>query len=83
MRRAKERALASLVALCLAFAAWPAQADQQRDPELKAVVQQAINEAACFADHYDSAVWYKLMEPRLRTLVPDQAERLEVVKEVY
>ena len=83
IRRAKQRALASAAALCLAFAAWPALADQQRDPELKAVVQRAISEASCFADHYDSAVWYKLMEPRLRTLVPDQAERLDVVKQVY
>jgi len=72
----------TLAALCVALAL-PAQADQQRDPELKAVVEQAINEAECFTDHYDSAVWYKLMEPRLRPLVRDEAERLEILKDVY
>jgi soluble lytic murein transglycosylase-like protein len=60
-----------------------AHADQQRDPELKAVLARAIAEAECFADKYDSAVWYKLMEPRLRGRVPEKAERLEILKVVY
>ena len=58
-------------------------ADQQQDPALKGVVQQAINEAECFTDHYDSAVWYTLMEPRLRKLVKDRDERMEILKQVY
>ena len=61
----------------------PASADQQRDPELKAVVARAIAQAECFTDQYDSAVWYKLMEPRLRAKVPDQTERLDILKQVY
>ncbi len=60
-----------------------AQADQQRDPELKAVVTHAIAEAECFVDRYDSAVWYKLMEPRLRRTVQNQSERLDILKFVY
>jgi soluble lytic murein transglycosylase-like protein len=60
-----------------------AHADQQQDPELKAVVQQAIGEAECFTDHYDSAVWYTLMEPRLRKIVKEKDERLEILKQVY
>ena len=35
----------------------------------KAVIAKAIAQAQCFTDQYDSAVWYTLMEPRLRTLV--------------
>jgi soluble lytic murein transglycosylase-like protein len=58
-------------------------ADQQQDPGLKSVVQQAISEAECFTDHYDSAVWYTLMEPRLRKLVKERDERLEILKQVY
>jgi len=77
------RILVSAAALSLAFATGSAVADQQLDPELKSVVQQAISEAECFADHYDSAVWYRLMEPRMRTIVPDQDERLEILKQVY
>jgi soluble lytic murein transglycosylase-like protein len=60
-----------------------AGADQQRDPELKAVVAKAIAEAQCFTDHYDSAVWYTLMEPRLRPLVPQKDERMEILRQVY
>jgi soluble lytic murein transglycosylase-like protein len=60
-----------------------AHADQQRDPELKAVVARAISQADCFADRFDSAVWYKLMEPRLRSTVSDPGERLDILKFVY
>jgi soluble lytic murein transglycosylase-like protein len=60
-----------------------ARADQQQDPELKAIVQRAIGEAECFTDHYDSAVWYTLMEPRLRRLVKEKDERLDILKQVY
>ena len=60
-----------------------AQADQQRDPELKEVVARAISQAECFTDHYDSAVWYTLMEPRLRLTVRERDERLEILKQVY
>jgi soluble lytic murein transglycosylase-like protein len=60
-----------------------AHADQQRDPELKAVVQKAIAQAECFTDQYDSAVWYTLMEPRLRRTVKEKDERLDILKQVY
>jgi soluble lytic murein transglycosylase-like protein len=77
---------AAALGLCLAatlLAPGPARADQQQDPELKAVVQRAISEAECFTDHYDSAVWYTLMEPRLRRIVKDKQERLDILKQVY
>ncbi len=61
----------------------PTYADQQTDPGLKAVVARAITQAQCFADRFDSAVWYKLMEPRLRREVPNQGERLDILKYVY
>jgi soluble lytic murein transglycosylase-like protein len=61
----------------------PASADQQRDPGLKDVVARAITQAQCFADRFDSAVWYRLMEPRLRRKVPDPRERVEILKDVY
>jgi len=64
-------------------AALPASADQQRDPELEAVVARAISQAECFTDHYDSAVWYTLMEPRLRPLVKEKSERLDILQQVY
>jgi soluble lytic murein transglycosylase-like protein len=67
----------------LLLGAGDAHADQQRDPELKGVIERAISQAECFTDHYDSAVWYTLMEPRLRLTVKERDERLEILKEVY
>ncbi|HEU4626324.1 MAG TPA: lytic transglycosylase domain-containing protein [Steroidobacteraceae bacterium] len=60
-----------------------AHADQQKDPELKAVVKRAIDQAQCFADRYESAVWYTMMEPRLRKIVKDRDERLEILTQVF
>jgi soluble lytic murein transglycosylase-like protein len=60
-----------------------AHADAQRDPELKNVITRAISQAECFTDHYDSAVWYTLMEPRLRVIVKERDERMEILKQVY
>lgn len=60
-----------------------AHADQQRDPELKDVLEHAIAQAECFTDRYESAVWYKMMEPRLRKIVKDKDERLEILKNVF
>ncbi len=71
------------VALLFALAAAPLRADQQRDPELRAVIERAIAEAECFEDRHESAVWYKLMEPRLRRIVPDREERLLILKHVF
>jgi soluble lytic murein transglycosylase-like protein len=82
VRAAVSSALALLAALLL-LGPQHAGADQQRDPELKAVVAKAIAEAQCFTDHYDSAVWYTLMEPRLRSLVPQKDERIEILRQVY
>ena len=84
MKRMLRPSLAGALALILALGPLAsAHADQQRDPELRDVVARAIVEAECFVDRYDSAVWYKLMEPRLRSRVPDQGERLEILKFVY
>ena len=58
-------------------------ADQQLDPQLRDVVAQAIAEAQCFTNQYDSAVWYTLMEPRLRRIVKEKSERLDILREVY
>lgn len=65
----------------LAFGA-PAP-DAQREPELKGAVQRAIDQAECFEDKFDSAVWYKMMEPRLRKRVPDRDERMSILKNVF
>jgi hypothetical protein len=77
-----------LCALPLAVRAAPSGAlapapPPQSEPELRQVVQQAISQADCFADRFDSAVWYTLMEPKLRRFVPDPDQRLDILRTVY
>src|ERR1700729_2737922 len=60
-----------------------AHADQQRDPELKELLQKIIGSSDCFADKYESEVWYKTMEPRLARLVPTHEARLDILNHVY
>jgi soluble lytic murein transglycosylase-like protein len=77
-------ALAVLLALILAFALrGNARADQQRDPELKQLLQKIMGSADCFTDKYESVVWYKAMEPRLAQFVPTHEERVEILDHVY
>ncbi|HEX3603551.1 MAG TPA: transglycosylase SLT domain-containing protein [Steroidobacteraceae bacterium] len=77
-------ALAVLLALIVSLALPGAgRADQQRDPELKELLQKIIGSSDCFTDKYDSEVWYKSMEPRLARFVPTHAERVEILDHVY
>jgi soluble lytic murein transglycosylase-like protein len=76
------RALLAFATLSLAAAGAPANT-KQIEPELKSVVAQAITQAECFIDRHESAVWYKMMEPRLRRVVRDHNERLEILKTVF
>jgi soluble lytic murein transglycosylase-like protein len=59
------------------------QADEQRDPELKPLLERILSTSDCFADRFESEVWYKAMEPRLARFVPDHAARLEILEHVY
>ena len=77
------RVAAASAALIALLSGAGAHADQQRDPELRAVIEKAITQAECFTDRYDSAVWYKMMEPKLRKLVPSEAERMDLLKVIY
>ena len=81
--RAARALLIACVAVASARAGGTADADAQRDPELRAVVQQALQTTQCFGDQYDSIVWYKLMEPKLRPYMADHDERLALLQTVY
>jgi len=76
-------AFAWLIAGLVALACAGARAEKQTEPELKSVVSRAIAHAECFTDRHDSAVWYRMMEPRLQRIVRTEAERLEILKFVY
>jgi soluble lytic murein transglycosylase-like protein len=80
MRSAQAVLLALIVSFALPGAS---RADQQRDPELKELLQKIIGSADCFTDKYESEVWYKSMEPRLAHFVPTHEERVEILNHVY
>ena len=75
----------AMLALTLVLAApGDVRADQQRDPELKALLQKIIGVPAdCFADKFESQVWYKSMEPRLARFVNTHDARVEILNQVY
>lgn len=55
----------------------------QREPELRSIVEQAVANSSCFADKFDSAVWFGLMEPRLRRIVKDANERVRILETAF
>jgi hypothetical protein len=84
-RRSVGRFVRGLGALGLsACVAGAVHADQQRDPELKALLQKIIGSSEdCFTDKFDSEVWHKAMEPRLRQFVASPEQRLVILDHVY
>jgi soluble lytic murein transglycosylase-like protein len=77
-------ALLALVACAPAWSqALTPKADAQREPELRATIEQAISSSQCFADRYDSAVWFKMMEPKLRRIVADPEERMQILETAF
>lgn len=74
----------ALAAALLCAAALPlAAAEAQRDPELQQVLANAIGQSGCFVDKYDSAVWFTLMEPKLRRIVDDADERMLILRTAW
>ncbi len=77
------RSLRSLLLLALCALHGTALADRQQDPELGKLLQQAIAADKCFEDKYDQQVWHAAMEPKLKRIVADQAERTEILYHVH
>jgi soluble lytic murein transglycosylase-like protein len=77
------RARLLLTLLMLAPACALAAPEAQHEAELRGVVQQAIESAPCFADKYDSAVWFALQEPRLRRYVKNADERMLILETAF
>ncbi len=81
-RRGETAAVLGTLALCCALGG-AAHADQQRDPELQGLLLGIIEKTDCFADRFESEVWYKTMEPRLTRFVPTHAARAEILEHVF
>jgi soluble lytic murein transglycosylase-like protein len=78
--------LRNRLAIALLLAALPAMAlsgPGQSEPELRTIVQRAIEQAPCFSEKFDSDVWFRLQEPRLHQLVKDADERKEILETAF
>ncbi len=53
------------------------------DPELIALVQKAEDDTSDFTDRYDQQVWLTTMSLRFIDIVPDQGERLKLLKMIH
>ncbi len=62
-----------------------AQAATQERPDetLRSVLEKAIGESGSFADRFDAEVWLMDMSTRLKSRVPDDTERLNLLKNIH
>jgi soluble lytic murein transglycosylase-like protein len=61
----------------------PSTAESGVDPELRALLRQAVATQSSFKDRFDAEVWLTDMSTRLASQVPDPAERVEILKAVH
>ena len=71
-------AAASVFAVAGAVSAQPAP-----DPELRAILAQAVTTADSFDDRFEAEVWLLDMSQRLAERVPDPTERVELLKLIH
>lgn len=72
--------LLMLLGLCQsAFAATLERPDDQ----LRNLLEKTISEADSFQDRFDAEVWLMDMSNRLKSLVPDHDQRLELLKNIH
>jgi soluble lytic murein transglycosylase-like protein len=71
-----------LLAMGVCSIAFAAQTPQT-DPELRARLITAINEADSFQDRFEAEVWLLDMSTRLQNRMPDTEERLQLLRLVH
>jgi soluble lytic murein transglycosylase-like protein len=72
-----------MAAACLALLGPLNAAAQEVDPELRALLKTAVEDADSFTDRFDAEVWLMDMSRRLQKKVPDTRFRLELLKNVH
>lgn len=74
-----------LIALSLGLCALCARADQvvAPDPKLRALLIDAVSGAQSFDDRFEAEVWLVDMSARLKKKMPNDEERLELLKLVH
>lgn len=76
-------ALRIILLLTLSSLSSVALADRQQDPELGKLLQHALTADKCFEDKYEQQVWLAAMDPQLKRILKDDAERAEILYHVH
>jgi soluble lytic murein transglycosylase-like protein len=73
------------VALLLSLSPTPLLAATQElpDAELRSMLEKTISESGSFGDRFEAEVWLMDMSSRLKSRVPDDAERLTLLKNIH
>jgi soluble lytic murein transglycosylase-like protein len=77
------RTTALLLLGTLGIASLPAADNGHVDPELRRLLQQAINDNDSFKDRFDAEVWLVDMSKRLEKKIPDPQRRLKLLKQIH
>jgi len=56
---------------------------QQPDPKLRRLLTQAINSSDSFHDRFDAEVWLVDMSQRLKPFIPNEKDRLNLLRAVH
>ena len=56
---------------------------ERPDDELRSMLEKTIGESDSFKDRFDAEVWLMDMSSRLKSRVPDDAKRLELLKNIH
>ena len=77
------RTTALLLLGTLGIAALPAADNGHVDPDLRRLLQQAINDNDSFKDRFEAEVWLVDMSKRLEKKIPDPQRRLKLLKQIH
>lgn len=69
--------------VCLGSGQLFAATMEKPDDELREILEKTINESDSFQDRFDAEVWLMDMSTRLKSRVPDDNERLELLKTIH
>ena len=75
--------IAIVCLLCLGTGQVSAATTERPDDELRQILEKTVNESDSFQDRFDAEVWLMDMSTRLKSRVPDDNERLELLKNIH
>ncbi|ALP54737.1 transglycosylase [Candidatus Tenderia electrophaga] len=77
------RRLSVLFLFCLLWQPLQAAVPQPPDDRLRALLREAVTSSDSFADRFEAEVWLMDMSRRLETLIPDDEQRLRLLKMIH